>query len=192
MPIRNPAVQMNQPSPNWAPQPATSPSNAPGNPQLPPNGVMLPPNTPQQANAQANPQQIPGQQNRNMMAIPPRTGQTPLQQQLQHSMNQAQAQVAPQGSPNVSNMAQAMGGQPNGPPTAQSIAAQIQMHMQRSGPLPALPAPAFESAFKQWCQKQNIPVDQQLLTLDEGKKINLHALHQEVIAMGTIANVSYR
>lgn len=176
---------MNQGNPNWAPQPASSPPNPLPNAQLPPNGAHVPPKTPQQMNAQA------ANQNRPVLPqqLPPRTAQTPLQ----HAM--ATAQAPPQGSPRMANMQQNMPhGQPNGMvnggPNAAAVA-QFSMHLQQSGPFPALPSPAFESAFKLWCSKNDIRIDNNLLTMEDGKLISLHRLHQEVIAEGTIAKVSY-
>lgn len=192
---------------NWAPQPASSPSNAAVNSQLPPGGGLIPPKTPQQSNAQAAAPQIPGQANRAVMPqqLPPRTSQTPSQQ---HPLTVAQ--VAQQGSPGVQNMSQAMATQQSGMqnglqngmqnglhPTQANVAQmqlqmQMQMQQQRSNPFPALPLSAFDSAFKQWCSKQGVHVDPQHLALDDGKTVNLHLLHQEVITMGTIAKVRSR
>lgn len=175
---------MNQGNPNWAPQPASSPPNSLPNAQLPPNNAHVPPKTPQQINAQAatpNRPTLPQQ-------LPPRTAQTPLQ----HTM--ATAQGPPQSSPRMASMQQNMphgqsNGMVNGGPNAAAVA-QFSMHLQQSGPFPALPAPAFESAFKLWCSKNEIRIDTNLLTMDDGKQISLHRLHQEVIAEGTIAKVS--
>ena len=62
----------------------------------------------------------------------------------------------------------------------------------RRGPvqnqLSSLPAESFIAAYGQWCQKQGISHDDNLMHID-GRRIDLHRLHQEVIAAGTYQKV---
>ena len=55
--------------------------------------------------------------------------------------------------------------------------------------IPTLPAEAFKVAYGQWCSKHNVVHDDQVLQIN-GERINLHRLHQEVVAAGTVYRVS--
>ncbi|KAI0703825.1 hypothetical protein BC835DRAFT_1317755 [Cytidiella melzeri] len=177
--VRNPSVAPNQPHSNWMPQPATSPANGLINGQVPQGGAHIQPTTPQQQDAQAIAPQIPDQQHRNLQPqqLPPRNGQTPLQAQ------------GPHGSPGMPNAPQAMPGVVGAAQTLTPQQLTKLQFLQRAGGFPALPQSAFESAFKEWNHKQNITINPLLLTLEDGKVINLHRLHQEVILSGTIAQI---
>lgn len=161
---------------NWLPQNGPSPVNGFVNQQLP-NGIT--------ASLQQNPpiNNTPGGLPLAMHPQgPPRTGPTPLQ-----LANAAQHQSSPNMVPQTPNSQlnghpQLNGGSPQGmgPSSVQRGAAQNQ--------LPALPAEAFNAAYRQWCQKQNITHDENIMQID-GRKIDLHRLHQEVIATGTYQKV---
>lgn len=191
-------MQNNQGVPSWLPHNGPSPANNFANAQHPPNAVQMPPNTPLQQNAQAShtpgglhPHNIPMQQ-------PPRSVPTPLSHMNNMQRNGIQSSPgmpAPMASP--PNVGQPQSAMPNG---MSQLAAQQQQFQQAQRPgqnqlsaqaaqIPALPAEAFKAAYGQWCSKHNIVHDEQLLQI-EGKKIDLHRLHQEVIASGTVHRVS--
>ncbi len=160
-----------QPTSNWHPQAGPSPSNAFNNTQLP----QLLPGTPHQQNIQAN----NSQGNRILQQqLSNRSVSTPSQQ------FNSPAQNLSQGSPGMGNAPQLTGHNPqtsNGMSVAQTAA---QMQMNRMGALPALPAPTFRAAYQTWCQKQNITPDDRMMNF-EGKPIDLHSLHSEVLAAGS-------
>ena len=159
------------------PQPAPSPANANVPPTL--TGPQIPSQPQQHGNQPSVAPQLPGQ-NRNLLPQP-----TPGAQNMTH------VQPPPHGSP--ANAPQVTVNVPGRNP-AQPLLNPQQMNrltvLQRTGGFPALPLPAFESAFKEWCNKQGIHVNPQILTLEDGKQISLHKLHAEVIAAGTIAQVN--
>lgn len=161
---------------NWLPQNGPSPVHGFVNQQLH-NGA----NIPLQQNPQVN--NAPGGLPLGMHSQgPPRTAPTPLQM-----ANAAQHQGSPNPVPQAANPPlnghpQLNGGPSHnmGQPSGQRGPAQNQ--------LPALPAEAFTAAYRQWCQKQGITHDDNLMQI-EGRKIDLHRLHQEVIAAGTYQKV---
>lgn len=166
---------------NWLQPNSASPSHQFTGPQLTAGGMQITPNTPlqhqpQPANGSVG---MPGQ-GLLQPPQPPRSGPTPLQ----HMSNAGNPM--PQRSP---NMATTMGGVSAQPPMG-IIPAQAQASQgPRPNTYPAMPGPAFQAAYSQYCQKHGIQHDEQLLHI-EGKRIDLHRLHQEVIAAGTFERVS--
>lgn len=166
---------------NWLQPNSASPSHQFTGPQLAAGGMQIPPTTPLQHQAQpANGQAgMPGQGLLSSQQ-PPRSAPTPLQ----HMSNTGNPIV--QRSP---NMAASMGGVSAQPPMG-LIPPQAQASQgPRPNTYPAMPGPAFQAAYSQYCQKHGIQHDEQLLHI-EGKRIDLHRLHQEVIAAGTSERVS--
>lgn len=191
IPVNQAAAAQNGNVPtNWLPPNGPSPANAFSHQQLPHNAV-LPPNASHQQIPPVN--NTPGgfPQHGMLSQQPPRSGPTPLQQLatvpqngIQSSPNMGQSMA--NGSltnqhPHPNGLPQP-GGQPSIPQSATRPA-------PGHGQLPALPSEAFHAAYRQWCQKQNLQHDDQLMHI-EGKKIDLHRLHQEVIAAGTFQRVS--
>ncbi|EKM57824.1 uncharacterized protein PHACADRAFT_251691 [Phanerochaete carnosa HHB-10118-sp] len=158
--------------------------------------MQMPSNTPLQQNPQANHTPgVLGTHGLPMQQQPPRSGPTPLSHMNmpQNGMQSSPGMPAPMASPPNAN-------QPPQPPISNGMPqfAQQQQFQQAQRPgqgqipsqtqIPALPAEAFKAAYGQWCHKQNIAHDEQLLQI-EGKRIDLHRLHQEVIAAGTMHRV---
>ena len=175
---------------NWLSQAGPSTNNTFPNTQQLPNGVQIPLSTLSQ-NPQVNAH--PTLPHTLLQQHPPRSNTTPLQ----HVSNMGQNGIQP--SPNMTAMANPASGNRTPQPTLTNGLSQPPVpgpsgpsqQPQRSGParqLPALPREAFEAAYRQWCSKQNIREDEQLLHI-EGKRIDLHRLHQEVIAAGTVHKV---
>lgn len=182
------AAQHAQPPANWLGQGAPTPASFP-NAQMP-NGGQIPSNAPIPQGTPVNNASATLQPHGHMpQHAPPRSGPTPLQ----HTM----VPNGIHGSPNMSaspanSIATSHTPQPtmsNGVPQQSQAPNQQPQRLVPQRSLPALPREAFEDAYRQWCSKRNVHEDDQLLQI-EGKRIDLHRLHQEVIAAGTIHKVS--
>lgn len=171
----HPSVPPNPPNQSWAPQSATSPPNGIPAGQLP--GPHVPPKTPQQQSAQLAASTATGQPNRSLLPQQPpvRNSQTPLQPSMS---------IPQRPAPSSSNVPNPPNGTGLTPQQQHLRTSQFQQQL-RQGMFPALPSPAFNSAFQHWSQEKRMQIDEKLLTV-EGKKIDLHRLHQEVISTGTI------
>ncbi len=73
----------------------------------------------------------------------------------------------------------------NGGPTAQEIARLQQIG--RMELIRGLPVEAFRVVYQTWCQRQNITIDDRMMYF-EGRSIDLHSLHSEVLATGVAAS----
>ena len=164
----------------------TGPNNAFNQSQLQPNGgPSMPPSTPLQQNMQPNNAGTPSSARMMTQPLPPRSTATPMQMPNAQMMNGAAGSPSmPPGmsaSPSVrpdAQVAQAM----NGAPGLHPQMSMQQQQQQRNG-YPALPLSSFNQAFTTWCTRRGVNLDERLLTI-EGKRVDLHALHQEVLNLG--------
>jgi hypothetical protein len=185
--------QHGQTTPNWLGQGGPSPANAFPNSQLP-NTVQMPSNTPVLQNTQVN-NSPAALQSQGLMPQhpPPRSGPTPLQHpnlppnSIRNSPNISTSLATPVSANQTPQSSIANGTLPV-PPQGPSQPQQRQPQ-QQPRQLPALPKDAFDAAYREWCRKQNITEDPNDLDIG-GQRIELHRLHQEVIAAGTVHKVN--
>lgn len=147
---------------NWPPNGST-----PGGGQLP-NGQLMPSNAEMQQSLANSNAPTPASNRLLHATLPQRTG----------SVNGVQS------SPNPRN---ALANSPAGPQSAQlpqGMNGSPFMHQQGTSAYPALPQSSFYQAFETFWKGQGKQPVGRVVTID-GKDIFLHALHSEVLTVGT-------
>ncbi|KAF4597388.1 hypothetical protein EYR40_007840 [Pleurotus pulmonarius] len=154
-----------------------------------------------------SPAQLHPQANHMINGVPPRSGPTPTQQQREQMHREQQhlgaqfggnGQISPPPSMNQPfGFGPANGGTPSNSNPALPLntnAGGVNQHTLQGGMVtlpPPLQKPRFDETYGNFCKSRNVNHDPRMLSVD-GRTIDLHMLHRQVLLEGGIGKVNQK
>ncbi|KAG5220113.1 ARID domain-containing protein [Salix suchowensis] len=188
----------------WLDEPNGGPSFGPSQGQHSQNGSMGGPSM----HSIQSPAQLHPQANHMINGVPPRSGPTPTQQQREQMHREQQhhlgaqfsvnGQISPPPSMNQPfGFGPANGGTPSGANSSLPLATNgggVPQHNLQGGMVtlpPPLQKPRFDETYGNFCKSRNVNHDPRMLSVD-GRTIDLHMLHRQVLLEGGIGKVNQK